>query len=387
MQLAPQGGMRQAGWFFDRWAVLDRPLRHLPRGAATLLLIIFAAAMAFAAISAAPASELRPPAAGETASISEGTPRDSGDLALYERIGDRVKQGEDYYTVAAEEHRARNYPVRPFVTIRPPTLAKVRAMLGPEGLRILAIALLGVTILVWERKLAKLGEPLVTRAGFAILLYLGAVGVFTEGNLLLHELPAGLLLTLAFGLYSRRWWWLALLCALAAVALREIAVHFLVAWIAVALVQRRWREVAALAAALVAVGIGLAFHKAGVEATLLPGDPASPGWVEALGPRFVLESLVRFSWLVLIPPIAAVPLALLALLGWMGLPMRTGMFAGLWFTGFFAATGLLAREDNFYWVLLTMPAYLAGLLLVPRAIADLMASARGATGPTTSKQS
>lgn len=367
--------MRLASDILHRWMASDRPLRQIPRTLAMALVLGLTAMLALAAITATPARDAPPSAA--TASASGQSAPGRGDLALYERIVGRVAAGEDYYAVAADEHRSRNYPTRPFVTIRPPTLAWLTAGLGMEGVRWLAIGLLVATILVWERKLAALGEPLIARAAFAILLYLGAIGVFTERNLLLHELPAGLLLTLAFGLYHRRWWGLALVAALAAVALREIAAHFLLAWLGFALLERRWKEVIALIAALATVAAGLFLHHAAVTDVLLPGDPASPGWAQALGPAFVLESLARFSFLLLVPAIIAAPLALLALLGWIGLPGRAGLFAAVWFSGFFAAIAVFARADNFYWVLLTMPAFLAGLVLAPRAMTDLIHAMKG----------
>jgi hypothetical protein len=66
------------------------------------------------------------------------------------------------------------------------------------------------------------------------------------------------------------------------------------------------------------------------------------------------------------------PLALLPLLGWIALGGRLGLFAALWFAGFALLMALAARPDNFYWVLMVLPAYGAGLAFVPRALADLV---------------
>ena len=46
-----------------------------------------------------------------------------GDKDLYRAIVHRVKLGEPYPRAAVEEHRARGYPLRPFVVVRPPALA------------------------------------------------------------------------------------------------------------------------------------------------------------------------------------------------------------------------------------------------------------------------
>ena len=73
------------------------------------------------------------------------------------------------------------------------------------------------------------------------------------------------------------------------------------------------------------------------------------------------------------------PLAILPLLGWLGLGRRLGLFATMWFTGFFTAMALFARPENFYWAQMVLPLYFAGFAFAPRALADLLAAARGKT--------
>src|SRR6187402_729926 len=48
-----------------------------------------------------------------------------GDAALYRQISARVAAGEDYYHAAAVEHRASDYPLKPFTAVRLPTLAGI----------------------------------------------------------------------------------------------------------------------------------------------------------------------------------------------------------------------------------------------------------------------
>jgi hypothetical protein len=150
-------------------------------------------------------------------------------------------------------------------------------------------------------------------------------------------------------------------------------------WAAFALLERRWRELAATLALLALFGAGMALHAEAVDAARLAGDRASLGWSELIGPRMVLASLAELTPLLALPPALAAPLALLPLVGWLGLGGRGGLFAALWFAGFALAVSLLARSGNFYWVLLMLPAYGAGLALAPRAIADLAAAAVGKT--------
>src|ERR1700712_2902582 len=51
---------------------------------------------------------------------------DRGDAALYRAITARTAL-EGYYAAAISEQRARDYPVRPFVTVREPALASLSA--------------------------------------------------------------------------------------------------------------------------------------------------------------------------------------------------------------------------------------------------------------------
>ncbi len=84
-----------------------------------MLLALLALAMAWSALSVGPVAEQAAPV--ETAAQAEPD-EDGGDLALYRRISERVITGEDYYAAALAEQRAGNYPTRPFVTVRLPTL-------------------------------------------------------------------------------------------------------------------------------------------------------------------------------------------------------------------------------------------------------------------------
>ena len=359
--------------FFD-WLDSPAPLRRLSRPLGIGMLALTAALMAYAAISAGGISG--PSVAVSEQAQTDAGPPDNGDLALYARIVERVASGDNYHFAAVAEHRARNYPVQPFVTVRLPTLAWAFAALGEGGVRWIAIALLVAAVLVWERRLTGFGISLLERAGFAILLYFGAAGIFAERGLLLHELPAGLLLTLAMGLYGTRFWLLGIIAALAAVAIREIAVPFLLVWLVLALVERRWREVVAVLVAFAVFAAIMLAHAAAVATEVQPGDPASGGWAAALGLDFVFTSLASFTWLLLLPTALGAALAVLAATGWLVLGGRLTLFAALWLGGFLLAVAVFARADNLYWVQLTMPAYLAGLALAPRAIRDLLASAK-----------
>jgi hypothetical protein len=120
----------------------------------------------------------------------------------------------------------------------------------------------------------------------------------------------------------------------------------------------------------------LAFHAHEVMLERMPKDLASEGWTGMQGLPFTLYGLMSVTQLGKVPWHLGAPLALLPLLGWAALGGRQGLFATLWFAGYFLATSLFARQVNFYWLSLVLPAYGAGLALVPRAIYDLVTALR-----------
>ncbi|MBH5321032.1 hypothetical protein [Aurantiacibacter sediminis] len=356
------------GW----WDGLDRPLRHLPRAAAAFLCLLLGALMVWAVLAPNMSSGAHQGPATEQVELEEG----DGDLALYSRISDRVIAGEDYYTAAMDEQRSGNYPTRPFVTVRPPTLAILHATIGTQAVSLTLKALLPIAILLFMARLKGQVLP-VERAGAGIAMLFGGAGVIIPEAYLIHEIVAGLLLSLAFASYRPHRWWPALLLAGMALAVRELAAPFVFLWLAFALLQRRWSEAVGIGLLLALFGVGMYLHYLGVEAQRLPGDVASQGWNALAGPILPLTALSRLTVLLLFPLWLAVPLAILPLLGWIGLGRTMGLFAAIWFTGFFTAMALFARPENFYWVQLTLPIYLAGLAFAPRAVVDLFTAARG----------
>ncbi|MDE1467226.1 hypothetical protein [Aurantiacibacter sp. D1-12] len=356
------------GW----WTGLERPFRHLPRGVAITVLALLVAAMAWSGFSMVPGDEPTEILEIADEDLEEG----DGDLALYERISDRVIAGENYYAAAMDEQRAGNYPTKPFVTVRLPTLAMLHSWIGRDAFGIVLLLGLPAAILLLMAQLTGKVAP-SERVGAGIAMLLGGAGLIIPDAPLIHEVVAGLLLSLALAIYRPDRWWPALIFAAMALAIREIAAPFVLLWLAFAVAEKRWKEALAVAALLITFAVGMYLHYLGVEAQRLPGDVASQGWDALAGPILPLTALSLLTILLVLPPWLAAPIAILPLMGWIGMGHRLGLFAALWFGGFFTAMALFARPENFYWVQLTLPVYLAGLALAPRAIADLLASGRG----------
>ena len=368
-----------SGWL-GRWESLGRPFPLLPRWAAALVLGMLAATMALSAAAFAPQPEAPPaPAASPAAAAPGSSARAKGDMALYARIHARMVAGEGYYAAAIAEQRASNYPTRPFVAVRLPTLAWVQAMVGADGVRVLALALVLACLWVLNAGAAPLAS-VPERLGASALLALGGGAALSPVAGYDHDFIAGLLLTLALLSYRRDRWWPALLAAGAALAVRELAAPFVLLWLAFALTDRRRREAAAVAALLVLLAVVMALHFQAVEALRLPGDLASQGWSARAGYTLPLAALGQLTGLRFLPAGIAAPLAVLPLVGWAGLGGRFGLFAALWFAGLATIMALFARPENYYWAELALPAYAIGLAFAPRALFELV---RGAIAPTS----
>ena len=346
------------------WDSLGRPLTRLPRWGAASVLVLLAALMVWSAFAGA-----SPQMSGPTQIQTNAEPSD-GDLVLYARISQRVAAGEPYYAVAMEEQRAGDYPTRPFVTVRLPTLAWLHSMIGVGGVRMFCLALLLGSLVGLHQRLPSI-LPVPERVSALFMLALGGAAVAAPLAGLLHEVLAGLLLTLAFTLYTPERWWPSLLVAGLALAVRELAAPFVLLWLTFAMAGKRWREVAALCSLLLIFAAGMYLHYHGVEMRRSIDDSASQGWNGMMGLALPLMALSRLTALLVFPAMLAAPLAILPLVGWLGLGGRMGLFAVLWFAGYFTAMALFARPENFYWVQLTLPAYMAGMAFAPRAIFEL----------------
>lgn len=380
--------MRPLSGWSGRWDAVGRPFLHLPRGAAVLVLALLAAAMAWSAVASLPAGRNAPAptvAAPKTAALTATAPeprRAGGDMALYARIAARVAAGEGYYAAATAEHRASGYPARPFVAVRLPTLARLQAAIGTDGVRGLALVLTAAGIAALWRRAVPLGT-LPERLAASILLGLGGAAAASPVAGYDHDFVAGLLLTFALLAWRPDRWWPALGAAAAALAVRELAVPFVLLWLAVACAAGRRREALALLALLGVFGLGMWLHFLAVDAARLPGDLASQGWNARAGFGLPLAALGELTGLRFLPPQLAAPLAILPLAGWAGLGGRLGLFATLWFAGVATMMALFARPANYYWIELALPAYALGLAFAPRAIGELLRRAAGVSARQT----
>lgn len=366
-------------------APADDRFAHWTRWPARALLAALAALLAASALVPISAGSQKTATVGFVDAVVGGgqaaaapeRPRDD-DLALYDRVIARIGKGENYYRVAAEEHRKANYPLRPGVAVRMPTLAYLDMLLGVPGQMAAAIALMIAVLWAWWRRLGEEpGGARYQRIGTALMFFGASLGL-NRYYFVLHELWAGMLLALAFGLHRPgRKWGAALAAAALALAIREHALPFVVLMSAAALWRRDWKEGLAWGALALAFCGALAVHLHLVAQQVLPGDPQGPSWLALRGLSGWLSNVALSSNLRFLPHYLAGPLVILMVLGWSGWRCSAGAFATLLYLGYGLAFMIAGRPDNFYWGAVIAPAMFIGLAFAPRALASLWASARG----------
>lgn len=358
---------RSARW--DRFA-------HWAPGAAVLvalatLLLLIAAVLTQRTSHDAPAAPVSTAAAAPQSDV-----RDT-DLALYDVIAQRVGNGENYYRVAVQEQRARDFPVRPGLAVRLPTLAMLFATFGTIGMALLAGVLALLTLGAWWLRLGEEPGGEEHRTIALLLLVIGAGTGLKLQYLVLHEVWAGLLLALAFGLHRPGRWGLAWLAAGAALAIREHAVPFVLLLGAMAAYRRDWRECAAWGGLVLLFLIGLGVHLAQVNPLISPADPASAPWIVWRGLGGLTSNVELSTSLHLLPGWLAAPLVVLPLLGWAGWKSDAGLLGLLLFAGYGLLFMIAGRDNNFYWAMVVTPCWFMGLAFVSRTVRTLWNSARG----------
>lgn len=354
---------------WDRYAHWPRGLARLALGLLGTLLLLAAWAPGYAPPLAAPPKVVATHADGRTSVEQE----DDNDLRFYRLVIQRVKRGDDYYVAATEEQRRNGYPVAPGLTVRLPTLAFVSAWAGPAGLIVLELALFTGMMLANARRFA--AEPGGARfrlVGVALLFMGISSGLNFQYNVL-HEIWVAQLIALAFGLHRpvEGKWGAAWLAAAAALAVRELALPFVLLLAVYAAWHRRWRECAGWAALIVLFAALLMVHLSLAEAHIRSGDQHSPSWLVLGGLSGFLYKVINSTGLSLLPVWAAGPLVVLALFGWTGWKVPMGEFATLLTWGYALAFAIAGRDNNFYWGVTIAPMLFMGFAMLPMALPSL----------------
>ncbi|WP_260598497.1 hypothetical protein [Sphingomonas endolithica] len=313
------------------------------------------------------------------------TPRSTGladrgdtqtDLALYDSIVSGVRAGGEYYGVAAAALRNGNYPLKPFVTFRLPTLATLQASM-PSALWSLLLHILAAAVaLAWFIRLRPAFARPPSRATALLLLGGGLIAFVQSGLAGLHEIWAGLIIALSLALRRPGRWVEAAAFGMIAMLFRETAALYVGIMAAIALMEGNRREAYGWLATLAAFAIVIMFHAHAVAQVVRPLDPSSPGWDGMLGFGFFVSSMTVSTALALAPAWLAALLVALTLFGWAAWDDPLALRALATFCGYATLLALFGRSDTFYWGLMIAPTILIGLAFVPDALRETVLAAR-----------
>ena len=346
----------------SRFAGLSKGRARLALG--LLLVLLIATLSALATPSPAPVS-------GDSAKRGD----DQADVVLYESIVDGIRHGGNYYAVAAQELRQGDYPMKPFVTFRLPTLAVAQAMLPNWAVLGLLYSLVLGTMLAWFLRLrAAFGRPppLIV----AMVLLAGGMGAFVQSDLAsFHEVWAGLLIALSLAMRRPGHWVAAAGIGAIAMLIRETSALYVGTMVVFAWLEGDRKEATGWAAGVALLAVVVAAHAHAVSQVVLPLDQASPGWAGMLGFGFFVKAMTLSTALRLAPMWLSALLVGWTLFGWAAWRDLTGVRALATFAIYAALIALFGRVDTFYWGLMVAPALLIGLAFAPDGMKDLIAAA------------
>jgi hypothetical protein len=358
---------------FDRFARWPRPLARAALAVLAIMLVFAAWAPGYAPPPPAPPKVVVTDASGQTHVKKE----DDNDLRLYRIIIDRVRRGDNYYVAATEEQRANNYPVAPGFTVRLPTLAFVSAALGTTGLIALEVVLFGAMMVAMMRRLEdEPGSEQYRLLALALLMTGIASGLNYHYNVL-HEIWSAQLIALSLALHRPQQgrWVGALAAAALAVAVRELALPFVLLMAAQALWRRRRGESAAWAALVALFVAAMVVHLHFANAQVRPGDPLSPSWLVLGGLNSLVYKVVNSTFLSLLPVWIAGPAVVLCLFGWTAWKSPLGDVGALLVLGYAVAFMIAGRDNNFYWGVLITPVLFMGGAFVRLGLPSLWRAA------------
>lgn len=300
--------------------------------------------------------------------------RSDGDL--YRAIVGRMADGEGYHAAAVAEHRERGYPLRPFVTVRPPLLAAFLSRVGLETARWALVALVLAAAASVGLRLVASSRNLPVQVAGVLLATVSATALLDPSLVVWHEVWTAALIALSLACRTERQYAASVALGCLALLVRELALPYLAVMAGAAALEGRRREAAAWTGAAALGLAALAAHAVALSHYVVPGDLASPGWSAAEGWRLPLLMIAHTGPLTLLPACLVGLVVPLALLGWAGWPGPVGGRGATLLAGYALAFCVVGRVNNMYWGFLFGPLLLVGLAWSPPSLRDLVRAAR-----------
>jgi len=166
------------------------------------------------------------------------------------------------------------------------------------------------------------------------------------------------------------------LVALAACAIRELALPFLLLCATFALVGRRWHELAGWIVALAAFLGWYSLHAWNLAQVAEPNDRYMADWAKVIAYPNKAAWLGQLTVFHGLPRPAGAALAVLGLAGWLALDDRAGRIAFLYLAGIMLMIALAAMPSNTHWSFLLFPLWIAGFGLWPSLVVKAVRALR-----------
>ena len=299
-----------------------------------------------------------------------------GDLELYGNVVTRLRAGESYHQALHAELLAGDYGTLSVFNWRPPFFLTVVSWFPSNALAQIVLVLVSAVAGITAGVVVGRDGPRAMVLGMALLAILSLVSVLVPQAALTCELWAGVLTLLSvssYGLGLRR---LGFAAAVLALLCREISGIYVLICVALAVRERRWREVAMWAVVLTGFAIYYGWHAEMVWSLLGPADRAyKEGWLQVGGAMFLL-SASSFNGMFMLAPMWVTALILpLALLGVLASPAAWMTRVGLTVAAYLLIFAFVGKPVNLYWGALYTPLLSFGLLWAGPAVRDLWVAA------------
>jgi hypothetical protein len=295
--------------------------------------------------------------------FADAPDRGPGDIALYRAEFERIRAGQSYYDAAAAELAQRGYPTRSIFNWRTPLPVWLAARLPQLQTANILLGLIGLVLVVLSFKLLA-DEGSVRQGIVGVLLVAGALLPCWLGDLVLvSELWSGVLLALSAVCFGIRRPAAGIAAGLAALFFRELAAPYCALCVALAVHERRGRDLVLWGIGLAAYAIFYGFHVAEVLPRIGPDATGhEQGWIRFGAAGFLISTAQMNAFLLLVPQwVTAIYLAA-ALLGAATWNTPAGRRIGLTLALYAVAFSIAGHDFNQYW-----GSQIAPLLCLPAA--------------------
>jgi hypothetical protein len=289
-------------------------------------------------------------------------------------ILDHVRHGQDFYSAAIDALRENGRPLRPVLLAVPLPALPVTLALMPPLVGQLLLVLLGLAVIAgWARRCWPLFEGRGPRALAIILLVAGLYPAFDRAMVSVPEVWAALLIALSLVQRRPDAMPTAVALGLAAMILSPVALLHALLMAFLAWRAGAEREATGWIGATAIAMILYAAHAHRLNAVVGPIDPAIASPIALQLPGAWLAAIASASGVGVLPMVIALPLAVLAALGWAHWRQPVARRAGITLAAY-ALLGLLTGAPAF--ALAVAPLIFLGVVFAPDAVRELIAAAR-----------